>query len=139
MGYFPGPLSKEEIYNGKYNTEWEFLKDVLIQNGVNEGNILKEDDAENTYENSLKSRIVTDKHNLDIKKAIICCKAFHARRCLMYYQLAYPETEFYVCPTETQGVNKADWYKSDNGIEKVMGELNRCGWQFVDILKALRK
>ena len=26
------------------------------------------------------------------EKAILCCKTYHARRSLMYYQLLYPET-----------------------------------------------
>lgn len=41
-GYFPGPLSKADKYNKKYNTEWEFLKAVLIENGVDEKNVLRE-------------------------------------------------------------------------------------------------
>lgn len=138
-GYFPGSLSKADIYIGKYNTEWEFLKEVLIKNGVDEGAVLKEDKAENTYENALMSKSITDKYNLDIKKAIICCKAFHARRCLMYYQLLYPETEFIICPVEVQGVNKENWFKSDYGIDRVMGELMRCGRQFKDIIKPFIK
>ena len=98
QGYFPGILSKTDKYNMKYNTEWEFLKDVLVQNGVAETAILKEDNAENTYENAINSKRITDENNLAIKKAIICCKSFHARRCLMYYQLCYPQTEFTICP-----------------------------------------
>jgi uncharacterized SAM-binding protein YcdF (DUF218 family) len=134
-GYFPGPLSKADIYDGQYNTEWEFLKDVLVKNGVDENSILKEDKAENTYENALMSKGVTDKYNLNIKKAIICCKSFHARRCLMYYQLLYPQTEFIICPAEIQGINKENWFESDYGIDRVMGELMRCGGQFKDIIK----
>lgn len=137
-GYFPGPLSKAEKYNAQYNTEWEFLKDVLVQNGVDESSILKEDKAENTYENARISKSITDKYNLNIKKAIICCKSFHARRCLMYYQLFYPQTEFIICPTETQGINKENWFEVDNGIDKVMGELMRCGSQFKDSIKSFK-
>jgi len=138
-GYFPGPLSKADKYNEKYNTEWEFLKDVLLQNGVIETAVLKEDKAEFTYENAINSKRVTDEHNLNIKTAIICCKSFHARRCLMYYQLCYPETEFIICPTETQGINKENWFSCDDGIEKVMGELMRCGSQFKDLIKLLKQ
>jgi uncharacterized SAM-binding protein YcdF (DUF218 family) len=134
-GYFPGPLSKADKYNKKYNTEWEFLKEVLVQNGVDETDILKEDNAENTYENAINSKKIIDKYNFNIKKAIICCKSFHARRCLMYYQLYFPQTEFIVCPSEIQGVNKENWFKCDDGIEKVMGELMRCGSQFKDLIK----
>jgi Uncharacterized conserved protein len=137
-GYFPGPLSNKEKYTGRYETEWEFLMDVLIKNGVKEAAVLKEDKAENTYENAIYSKKVTDSYNLNIKKAIICCKAFHARRCLMYYQLLFPEVQFVICPAETHGINKETWFKSEEGIEKVLGELMRCGGQFVDIMKELK-
>lgn len=136
-GYFPGPLSKADKYNFNYDTEWDFLKAVLLQNGVAEESIMKEDKAQNTYENAIYSKEVTDRYNLNIKRAIICCKSFHARRCLMYYQWLYPKTEFIVCPADTQGISKNDWFKSQNGIEKVMGELMRCGGQFADIIKPL--
>lgn len=138
QGYFPSLLLKADKYNKKFNTEWEFLKEVLVQNGVDETAILKEDNAENTYENALYSKKITDKNNLTIKKAIICCKSFHARRCFMYYQLCYPQTEFIICPSEIQGVNKENWFKCDDGIEKVMGELMRCGSQFKDLIKLLK-
>lgn len=134
-GHFPGPLSKTDAYRGPYSTEWEFLNDVLVQNGVDERAILREDNSEYTYENSLYSRKVTDEHKLTINKAIICCKSFHARRCLMYYQLAFPETEFIICPSDIQGISKKNWYQNDIGIDRVMGELMRCGGQFKDMLK----
>ncbi len=136
-GFFPGASSKADLYSGDYCTEWEFLKNVLTYNGVNENAILREDRSTNTYENAIYSRKVTDQNNLSIHKAIICCKAFHARRCLMYYQLLYPDTEFLLCPAQTHGFNKENWYMSDEGIHKVLGELARCGNQFADILKEL--
>lgn len=134
-GFFPGALSKANLYNKEYHSEWEFLKDVLVQNGVEEKAVLREDEATNTYENALFSKRVTDGLGISVRKAIICCKAFHARRCLMYYQTLYPQTEFIICPTETRGITSENWFKTDDGIEKVMGELARCGNQFVDILK----
>ena len=36
MGEFSGVLEKSDIYNKEYETEWEFLKEVLIKNGVPE-------------------------------------------------------------------------------------------------------
>lgn len=132
-GYFPGPLSKADEYNEKYNTEWEFLKAVLVKNGVDEKAVLREDEAQYTYENALLSRKITDNHNLEIKKAIICCKSFHARRCLMYYQVAYPQTEFIICPSDVKDITKDNWFNSEEGIDKVMGEVSRCGSQFKDI------
>jgi uncharacterized SAM-binding protein YcdF (DUF218 family) len=136
-GYFPGVQSKANNYDKDYHTEWEFLKDVLIKNGVNEKVIMREDEATNTYENAIFSRKVTDYSNLNIRKAIICCKSFHARRCLMYYQLLYQHTQFYICPAEIRGINKDNWFTSDDGINAVMGELSRCGNQFQEIIKQL--
>jgi uncharacterized SAM-binding protein YcdF (DUF218 family) len=129
-GCFSGSKTKAEKYLGKYTTEWEFMKDVILSYGVNEAEILKEDNATWTKENAFKSREVTDRLNLEINKAIICCKSFHAKRCLMFYSWAYPKTEFLMCPVDIEGITKDNWFKTEDGIEKVMGELSRCGGQF---------
>lgn len=138
-GFFPGPLSKADIYTEKYITEWEFFKHVLVRNGVSENAIFKEDESTNTYENAIYSRRAADRYGLNIKKAIICCKSFHARRCLMYYQILFKNTQFLVCPEDVHGVSSDNWYKTDRGIELVLGELSRCGSQFADIFKVLNK
>ena len=41
VGHFAGVCEKADRYNKEYKTEWEFLKDVLVQNGVDESAILK--------------------------------------------------------------------------------------------------
>ena len=41
-GEFSGVSGKKEKYDGNYHTEWEFLRDVLIKNGVPESVILRE-------------------------------------------------------------------------------------------------
>ena len=104
-GKFSGVLEKSNVYDKEYGTEWEFLRDVLIKNGVPDQKILKEDQATFTYENAIYSRQVTDHAELEIERAILCCKSYHVRRCLMYYQLLSPKTEFYVVP-----VNADDSY-----------------------------
>lgn len=133
-GFFPGPEAGVEIYNGVYKTEWEFMAEVLKINGVNSNSILCEAKAEFTYKNAFNSRVITDNEGLTIRKAIICCKTFHSRRCLMYYSWAYPETEFFVCPIETQNINKNNWFQTSEGIELVMGELARCGTQLKEAI-----
>ena len=52
-GKFSGVLKKTDIYNKEYETEWEFLKDVLEKNGVPEQKILREDHATFTMLQSL--------------------------------------------------------------------------------------
>lgn len=137
IGCFRGPKSKKEIYNKNYKTEWEFLRDVLIKNGVREECILKEDKATFTYENAIKSKKVTESLGLEIKKAIICCKSYHARRCLMYYETLYKDTKFIIHAVDIENITKDNWYKSKEGINLVLGEMERYGCQFKDILNNL--
>ena len=95
-GAFAGVQAMQENYPGPYQTEWEFMKDVLRKEGVPEEVILREDAATFTYQNAINSRKVTDEAGIRVKKAIICCKAQHARRCKLYYQYLYPQTTFHL-------------------------------------------
>nr|WP_295279493.1 YdcF family protein [uncultured Blautia sp.] len=130
LGKFVGVQSKKELYEGNYNTEWDFLKTVLMRNGVPEKAILKENQATFTYENAIFSRQVTDLHKLQVKKAILCCKTYHARRSLMYYQLLYPETEILVCPACPDGITRENWRETEAGVDAVTGEVDRIIKQF---------
>lgn len=130
LGKFSGVQAKSDKYHEEYQTEWDFLKDVLVKNGVNENDILKEDRATFTWENAKYSRMVTDRNGICVKKAIICCKTYHARRALMYYQKAYPETELLVCPSDADGINRRNWKNTEEGIQVVTGEVTRIISQF---------
>ncbi len=118
-----------------FETEWDFLRDILLREGVDEEAILEEKQATYTYENAIFSRQVTDARGLEIRRAILCCQSYHARRSLLYYEILYPDTEFFVCPTKTRGIDRDNWYQSEKGIELVLGELKRCGGQFHEILR----
>ena len=50
-GRFAGVQAEVQKYSGKYETEWDFLYDVLIKNGVDGQAVLKENQA--TYTLSL--------------------------------------------------------------------------------------
>ena len=136
-GKFAGVQEKQELYDGEYETEWEFLKEALKKNQVPEEHILREDQATYTYENAIYSRKVTDSMGMEIKKAILCCKPYHARRSLLYYQLLYPDIEFYVCPIQDSDVKRENWYRTEKGIRLVFGEVQRIGEQFVEITKEM--
>ena len=132
---FDGVKSKADIYSKEYKTDCEFLTDALYINGVPMSAIYGEDKSGHTRDNAFFSRKVADENGIEIKTAIIVCKAFHARRCLMLYQMAFPDTTFYVCPVVCMGITKDNWYKSEQGIDRVLGELARCGNQFVGDIK----
>ena len=132
---WPGVRSKIDIYNGNYSTDCEFFTDVFIKNGVPLNAIIGEDKSGHTRDNAFLSRKVVDEKEIKIKTALIVCKAFHARRCLMLYQMAFPNVEIKVCPVHCYNITKDNWYKSEQGLNRVLGELARCGNQFVDDIK----
>ncbi len=132
---WPGVRSKADVYNGQYSSDCEFFTDVLLKNGVPMSVILGENRSKFTKENAFFSKTVADAYNLEIKKAIIVCKAFHARRCLMFYQMAFPDVQIKVCPVHCYNITKDNWYKTEQGIERVLGEIARIGNQVPDELK----
>ena len=134
-GRFAGVRTKADLYTGDYPTECAFITDVLTKNGVPAGAILREDRSEYTQQNAFFSREVTDGAGLRVEKAIIVCRSFHARRCLTYWQLAFPETAFYVCPVSTNGIDKENWFRTEKGVDRVLGELARCGSQMTEDIK----
>ncbi len=127
---FEGAAVMSDCYPGPYETEWAFLKDVLVKEGVPEEAVLREDRATYTWQNASFSRDVTQQAGLDIQKAIICCKTTHARRCLEYYRIAFPQTRLLVCPVDCEGITRENWRKSALGIHTVMGEAARLVEQF---------
>nr|WP_317362915.1 YdcF family protein [uncultured Blautia sp.] len=138
-GKFSGVLDKQECYQGSYETEWDFLSQVLQEKGVPGTAILKEDRATYTYENAIYSRQVTDGMGLEIKKAILCSKPYHARRCLLYYQLLYPDTKFMVYPIKDSKIQRDNWFLTEEGTRFVFGELERMGTQFHEIMREMRE
>ena len=130
-----GVRSKAEIYDDDYKSDCEFFTDVLVKNGVPLSAIIGEDKSGHTRDNAFLSRKAADERGIEIKRAVIVCKAFHARRCLMLYQMAFPDTEIKVCPVHCYNITKDNWYKAEKGIDRVLGELARCGNQFAGDIK----
>lgn len=142
QGYAPYvlPSGKYSILTGRFEsaefeTEWEYLRSVLTENGVPAEAVLREDQATYTYENAIYSRKRTDAEGIAVSRAILCCQAFHARRCLLYYQEQFPEAEIFVCPTVTRGISRENWHQTEAGIDTVLGEMERCGGQFHEIMR----
>ena len=132
-GAFAGVRSHAERYGRDFMTEAEFYTKVLIICGVPANVILAEDQAAFTQQNAVFSRKILAENGIRPQKAIICCKAFHARRCLMYYQLYFPDTQFLIAPVpyvEACDITRDNWYLTQKGREKVFGELSRIGTQF---------
>ena len=132
---WPGVRSKADIYSGDYKSDCEFFTDVLLKNGIPASAIIGENQSGHTRDNAFLSREAVNRAGIEIKTALIVCKAFHARRCLMLYQMAFPNVDIKVCPVHCYNITKDNWYKSEAGIDRVLGELARCGNQFVGDIK----
>ncbi|MCM1328672.1 MAG: YdcF family protein [Ruminococcus sp.] len=135
-GVFAGVKDKKDIYIGDYKTECDFYTDVLIKNGVPETAIVREDKSGHTRANAECAAAVLKEQGMSSEKLILVCKRFHARRCLMFFQSAFPEAEILIVPADIEvgdfNVTKYNWHTSPYGIKRVMGELARCGDQFTE-------
>jgi len=136
-GAFGGQKSGARIYTGSFETEWAFMRHILLENQVPDHAILREDEATYTYQNAIFSRRRTDSERILVRRAIICCMPAHARRAAMYYETLFPEAELLVCPVKNAPLTRDNWMQSADGIDRVLGEVERCGAQFHDILKDL--
>ena len=135
IGKFAGVLDKPEIYSGDYATECEFYTDVLLKNGVPASAVICEDRSMHTRDNAFFSRELCDSLGIKVKRGIICCMSFHARRCLTLYKIAFPDAEILVSPVDCYGITRDAWFCSAYGVERVTGEIARCGSEFVDDIK----
>ena len=133
---WPGVQSKADKYDGDYHSDCEFFTDVFLKNGVPADAIIGENQSGHTRDNAFLSRKVVEEKGITLGTAVMVCKAFHARRSLMLYQMAFPEVALKVCPVCYLGITKDNWYKTEKGIDRVLGELARCGNQFVGDMKA---
>lgn len=131
-GHFQGVAEGAERYGTDFACEADFLAEVLRQNGVPEEAILREREATYTLENAEKTRelLLREQGRLP-GRAILCCKAHHARRAYFYYSLVLPEVEILVHPTPIDGITREDWRRTPEGRQAVLGELSRMGQQIL--------
>ena len=138
-----GPKLAKEIEAGKSNwkSEWEFLRNIALAHGVPEKAILREDKALHTFDNASLSLQVVQENNIVVKKAILVCKAYHARRALLTYQTAFSsEVEYIVCPIiDDRDVRKDNWFLTDEKIGLVMSEVEKVGQYFAKHIPHLNK
>ncbi|MBR3060699.1 MAG: YdcF family protein [Oscillospiraceae bacterium] len=131
-----GKFAAEKIdnprYAGEYASDFEYCRHILRENGVPDSAIIREDRSTNTGENAEFSAMVLRELGIQVKRAILCCQSFHARRAFMSYGKFFPETEILVVPTDTQGIRKEDWFLQEKSYRRVMSELYKCGEYFLE-------
>lgn len=115
-----------------YATEWEYLREIGIINGVPQEVILKEDKARHTFENAELSLKVLNERCIKISRAILVCKAYHSRRALLTYKTAFSENvEFFISTVaDRRNTQKDNWFLDGERISLVMGEVTKIGQYF---------
>ena len=88
-------------------------------------------EATYTLENAEKTKLLLQKRGIHLKKAILCCKAHHARRSFLYYSMVFPEVEILIHPVVVDHISSEDWYKTEEGRKIVLGEFSRVGQQLL--------
>ena len=106
-------------------TEWEFLRDIALSQGVPEDHIFKEDQAKNTFDNARNSWQVILSRNIEVKRAIIVCKSFFSRRALMTYQTVFPPSVEFQVKVDDNRVNRNNWFYDEMGIKLVLTEAEK--------------
>ncbi|MFD3157322.1 YdcF family protein [Haloimpatiens sp. FM7330] len=120
-----------------YKSEWDYLKTIGIQLGVPEKAILKEDKAQNTFENAQFSWNILQTLDIQVKDVILVCKSYHSRRALLTYKSVFPiNINFYVSPViDKRGISKDNWFLNEDSISIVMNEVVKIGKYFEDKIK----
>ena len=130
LGHFAIENVTEPKYMGIFKSDCEYCKNILKINGVPENSIITEDQSTNTLENAQFSAKVLSMLGIEVRSAIICCQAFHARRALLSYASCFPNATFCISPAETQGISATNWFIDSKKYKKVFGEVEKCGKYF---------
>ncbi len=120
-----------------HNTEYEFLRDVLIDNGVDRVDIIEESKAKHTFDNAYLSYQAIA--NIKPKRVILLCKGYHSRRAYMTYRYAFPKDVDIIVHSVVGAydIRKNNWFENDYKIQKVMTEVEKIGGYFKDRIEEM--
>ncbi|GAA0120687.1 hypothetical protein UT300018_00020 [Clostridium faecium] len=122
-----------------HETEYEFLRREAIKQGIPENVILKEDRASNTYENAQFSYEVCKNERININKAILVCKNYHARRAYITYKINFSKNiEIIVQPViDSEQITRENWMFNYEKRKRVLSEVEKIGKYFKDDIYTL--
>lgn len=111
--------------------EWRMMESYLLSNGVDPRHIWLEKAATNTLENMrLSAALIETAFGWDnVRSVALCCKPLHARRALLTARTIFPPgvALSVACPRHPGDLQPETWWRTDTGISRVMGELQRIG------------
>lgn len=112
----------------KNKTEAEFLKEILIEKGLESDRIITECKATNTYENALFSLWKCEKNGISTNKIIIVCKNYHSRRVQLTFASIFKNSEIMIFPIcDSTKIHYGNWYDDERKKKIIFGEVEKIG------------
>lgn len=120
-----------------FETECDFLCDILIKKGVPETQLIRESRSTNTVENAIFSKQKLEENRMAIKSAILVCKGFHSRRCKMTFQIFMDDSiDFCVSSiVDERNIAAGNWFEDVGKKQIVLSELRKIGTYFIEQLE----
>ena len=92
-------------WNGLTTSEADGMADLMISFGVAKGDLILEDQSQNTYENAVLSEPFLTK--LEVQSALLVTSAFHMQRSIAVFEKAMPGIQWIPYGTDIQTVQRA--------------------------------
>ena len=87
-------VQSPEKYKGRYfETESDFLTQILVDEGVKKSDILQEKEASYTYQNALFTKDLLEKKGLHLKKVILSALSFASMQVVVRMSREIPTME----------------------------------------------
>ena len=139
-GHFGGVQEKAELYDGEYETEW----------GISKGRPGKEPGATERHFKRRSgylylrechySRKVTDRPGNGDQEGYPLLQTLSCQKKSFFItSFSTRTTRFLVCPVRESDVTRENWFLTEKGTKIVLGEIERIGVQFHEIMREMRE
>lgn len=108
------------------------MKEVALQLGVDEENILIEEDSQNTYQNALETRNTLEENEISVKSLILVTSSYHQRRAFQNFRKVFSkEIEILNAPADVDFWNRDVWWETEESRRLTFIEMSKIFLGFV--------
>ena len=106
--------------------EAERMLNAALELGVKREDLIMEQESQNTVENMLASLMVLHREFWinKVKRILLVTTTFHMRRSIQLARYLFPDhIEVLPCPADDINTRRENWFKTEAGKERAMGEV----------------
>jgi len=112
--------------------ESDFGKKIALENGLKDTSALTEGRSTNTKENAIEAYKLAKRKGCSVRTVILISKPYHARRLKMTFAKVFKDSLFFVVPVkDDRNITRTNWWKSKEGVAKVMEEIGKISEYFL--------